>query len=97
MTRLAVALILTGLTLSACQEDDKTATNDTPAVSDEARCAIESITPLIGESQSALEGLDIPEPFRIVLPGMALTMDHNPKRTNIDIDDAGQIKRVWCG
>lgn len=97
MTRLAVALVLTGLALSACQEDDKTAANDTPAASSGANCAIDLIMPLIGESQSALEGIDIPEPFRIVLPGMALTMDHNPKRTNIDIDDTGQIKRVWCG
>ena len=36
-------------------------------------------------------------PFRILPPGSAMTMDHSPARVNFDLDDAGNITRVWCG
>jgi hypothetical protein len=93
MTRIAALLVLSLITLSACQED-------TPAMPEgtaHQTCAAALVTPLIGEPQSALDGLTIPQPFRIILPGMAVTMDHRPERTNIEIDDAGHISRVWCG
>lgn len=36
-------------------------------------------------------------PFRILPPGSAMTMDHNPARVNFDLDEAGTITRIWCG
>lgn len=40
---------------------------------------------------------DVPEPKRIIPQDAMITMDHNPSRTNFDLDDAGMIRRVWCG
>jgi hypothetical protein len=53
---------------------------------------------------SAIEGLDIetvtlPAELeqRVIGPGMAVTMDFRPNRLNVEIDDAGMIRRVYCG
>lgn len=40
---------------------------------------------------------DAERPYRILPPGSAMTMDHNPNRVNFDVTDAGVISRVWCG
>ena len=40
---------------------------------------------------------DVPEPKRIIAQGAMVTMDHNPSRTNFDLDEKGMIRRVWCG
>lgn len=92
MKRLAAMLTLSLIALSACKED-------TPAMSDTSQhtCAAGLILPLIGEPKSALDGLTIPGPLRIIGPGMAMTMDHNPERTNVETDEADHIRRVWCG
>ncbi|ATG48633.1 hypothetical protein CEW89_14340 [Celeribacter ethanolicus] len=83
------------LSLSACKENAPNVTENTPPA--EETCAAALITPLIGEPQSALDALMVPEPLRIILPGMTVTMDHRPERTNIEVDDTGRISRVWCG
>jgi hypothetical protein len=36
-------------------------------------------------------------PYRILEPGAMMTMDHNPKRINVEHDGKGTVKRVWCG
>jgi len=40
---------------------------------------------------------DMPVPVRILPPNSMRTMDHNPQRINIDIDENNVITRVWCG
>lgn len=35
-------------------------------------------------------------PYRLVKPGDAMTMDHNPDRINVEHSD-GTVMRVWCG
>lgn len=34
---------------------------------------------------------------RVIKPDMAVTMDYREDRLNIDVDDAGKIKRLHCG
>lgn len=34
---------------------------------------------------------------RVIPPGGAVTMDHDPMRLNIELDDAGNIRRMRCG
>ena len=35
--------------------------------------------------------------IRWLTPGMAVTMDYNPTRLNIEIDKTGEIFRINCG
>lgn len=35
--------------------------------------------------------------YRIVKPGMPMTMDYRAERINIEHDDANLVTRVWCG
>lgn len=63
-----------------------------PAVCDPA-----SFSFLIGKPVSALDGVLTPEFMRIVEPDSMLTMDHNPERLNVHLDDKGIIREVRCG
>ncbi|PTQ74864.1 I78 family peptidase inhibitor [Celeribacter persicus] len=95
MTRISALLALSLFFLSACKEEPRAATENMTAPAE--TCAASLVTPLIGEPKSALDGLGIPEPLRIMGPGIAMTMDHIPERTNIEIDKSDHIRRVWCG
>lgn len=37
------------------------------------------------------------KPFRVLSPNSMMTMDHNPERINIHLDNAGIIEDVKCG
>ena len=68
-----------------------------PVVEQTASCAPGVLTRLVGQPASALEVLDLQENTRVLTPGTPTTKDFRPDRTNIDINDAGIITRVWCG
>lgn len=34
---------------------------------------------------------------RVIKPGDSVTMDADPQRLNIEVDDAGRIRRLRCG
>ncbi len=36
-------------------------------------------------------------PYRVLKPGSPMTMDFSEQRINLDLDDQGVIRRVWCG
>ena len=56
-------------------------------------CAFDSwIGTKLDEETIKAEG----RPYRIVKPGDAMTMDHNPDRINVEHSD-GTVMRVWCG
>lgn len=97
MTRLLVLTCLSSLALVACKDDLPTARNDTVVPAADQDCAIALITPLIGERPEVLDQIVIPEPFRVIEPGMMVTQDYRPDRTNIVVDAHGYISRVWCG
>ncbi|MBW6416476.1 I78 family peptidase inhibitor [Celeribacter sp. PS-C1] len=92
-------LVLSFCALMACKDEAPASEDRDPAIPspDDLSCATDLITPLIGELPAVLDTLDIPEPVRVIRPGMAMTEDYRPNRTNIDIGRDGRIARVWCG
>lgn len=91
-----VALILGACALIGCKEETQEP-NGGPESMAATECALELLTPLIGQDKSALDAFDLPEGTRIIPPGRMVTMDFRPERTNIDLDATGQIIRIWCG
>ena len=52
---------------------------------------------LVGQSRASLQGQVLPAPVRLIGPGTAVTMDHNPGRLNLRYDARGVIREVSCG
>lgn len=40
---------------------------------------------------------EVPDPKRVIPPNTAITRDYRFNRTNLDVDDAGIITKIWCG
>lgn len=51
----------------------------------------------IGKRVSEKAARDTGKPFRILGPGAVMTMDHNPKRINIHVNERGIVEDVDCG
>lgn len=60
-------------------------------------CGAAELQGLVGQPQSVLETMRFSQDLRVIPPGTAVTMDYREDRLNIDLDEAGQITRVWCG
>lgn len=54
-------------------------------------------TMFIGQSIHVLDNKRINKPVRIVRPGDAMTMDHNPQRLNFILDQNEIIRNIMCG
>ena len=52
---------------------------------------------LVGQPVAALESQGLPQPVRLIGPGMAVTMDHNPGRLNVRYGERGIIREIYCG
>lgn len=59
-------------------------------------CGAAQLQDLVGQPESALDGMRFDAPVRIIRPGMAVTMDYRPDRLNIEIDARNRIARVHC-
>lgn len=87
LTTILFALFgLAGCAASGPDRDDMTGPSD---------CAV-PYKDLIGSNIAALSLPDDLK-YRIIYPGMAVTMDYNPERVNIEVTDSGVITRVSCG
>ncbi|MCK4711580.1 MAG: hypothetical protein KAT26_01740 [Marinosulfonomonas sp.] len=60
-------------------------------------CGATEYLDLIGQSADALAAAKIPEPKRIITPGMIVTQELNTKRLNVDVGKNNRIIRFWCG
>ena len=60
-------------------------------------CGLADNEALIGQPVSAFDEAAWEKPVRIIAPGGIVTMEYNPQRLNIDLDNRGQIVRFWCG
>jgi hypothetical protein len=69
----------------------------TPGLPPDDACGAPGLQGLIGQDRRVLASMTFPTPTRVIEPGMAVTMDYNPARLNIELDDAGRIIRVTCG
>lgn len=52
---------------------------------------------LIGQSSETLDLAALPKNTRVIFPDTMVTRDYRVERLNIDVDEAGNIQRVWCG
>ena len=59
-------------------------------------CGAEGLKDLVGQNAEVLSEIALPENRRLLRPGMAYTMDYQPDRLNISIDEDGLIDRIWC-
>ncbi|HBZ42590.1 MAG TPA: hypothetical protein DEO85_00685 [Maritimibacter sp.] len=80
--------------LSACQEEDSTAN-----VGTEDACNASAYQSLIGQDEAAVTeaGIEPGRKARVFGPGDALTLDFLPDRINVELDETGQVVRVYCG
>ncbi len=60
-------------------------------------CGAEALQDLVGTSVGGLEAEALPEPRRVIFPGMAVTQDFVPERLNIEVGPDDRIARVYCG
>lgn len=59
-------------------------------------CGADQYQDLLGEPESALDGVDLPPTSRVLRPGDVIPLDFSPDRLTIDIDDIGRISSVTC-
>ncbi len=66
-----------------------------PGAPDTRRAA--GLQVLVGQRVELSKGRSRPGPKRILGPNDVATMDFNPKRTNVYIDEGNRILRITCG
>jgi hypothetical protein len=68
-----------------------------PPIPPQDSCGAPDLQFLRGQPETVLQTMKFGVPVRIIQPGMAVTKDYNPMRLNIEIDEAGQVFRIYCG
>jgi len=69
---------------------------DTPVLG-EGGCDAEMLGYLVGQQIGEIDTTTLPQPMRIIRPGMAVTMDYRTDRMNIELDEHDRVLRVYCG
>ena len=62
-----------------------------------ADCGVERLSQMTGQHFSALDGVALPGPLRVLHPMQAITTEFSPQRLNVRVDDAGRIRALTCG
>jgi len=60
-------------------------------------CGAGALQGLVGLDAAALQTMRFSQPVRVIRPGMAVTMDYQDGRLNIEVDGSERISRVSCG
>jgi len=60
-------------------------------------CGASELQYLVGKPGVMLDGMRFSQEVRVIEFGMAVTMDYNPERLNIQLDRLDVIERVSCG
>jgi len=96
MRRLALCFV--GLGLAACVPEARTPDlPPQPAPEELASCGGDLMMDQIGQGVDTADLSGTKDDVRILPPGAIMTMDHRPRRLNVDLDDGGLIVRLWCG
>jgi hypothetical protein len=91
MKRAILALVAGPLLLAGCVEP-------APVPGDPGgNCGAAELQYLVGQPGVVLDGMRFSQDVRVVEFGMAVTMDFNPERLNIWLDQRDVIERVTCG
>ena len=96
--KLIITIPATLLALAACADRPPTATMGINA----ATCRAAGAEAVLGRQVSDLvldEALRASGGLRtrVIPPGGMVTLDHDPMRLNIEVDDSGKIRRMRCG
>lgn len=84
------------LAVAACATPQPATPIDTPALG-EGGCDAGMLAYLVGQDIGEIDTGTLPRPHRIIRPGMAVTMDYREDRTNLELDETGEVVRVYCG
>jgi len=63
----------------------------------EDTCGAARFTYLVGQPQTALQGVGFPGGTRIIPPDIAVTQDFRADRLNVVVDGNAEVARVYCG
>lgn len=63
--------------------------------SEATACGAENYMGLVGRDWDGT--VKLPPRARLIHHGDYVTQDYVPERLNIDLDEKGRVKRVWCG
>ncbi|MGB4075352.1 I78 family peptidase inhibitor [Pseudomonas sp.] len=93
---------LASLTLLALLAGCSSSQPAQPAAEITGECNVDNLQDMLGQNASAelieqLQQQANAKTLRVLAPGDAATMDYNPQRLNIDIDESEVIIRLTCG
>lgn len=92
MLRLALIVLIT-LAPGRCQQPQEEV-----LVSDSIKpCPAAQYQRYVDKPLASLDVKSLPEPYRIIGPGMAVTLDYRTDRLNVSHDARGIIRRISCG
>lgn len=94
MKRLA---LLPAIALAACATTGDTPSSDLVAYEGGAACESRAIQRLARYHISEIDLETMPERYRIIRPGMAVTMDYIETRANLVLDEDDNVVRGYCG
>ena len=60
-------------------------------------CGAEEMSHLMGIGRAQLETIAFSQPYRILGPNDAMTMDFRGDRVNFALDESGTVTRIFCG
>ncbi|WP_420432821.1 I78 family peptidase inhibitor [Hyphobacterium sp.] len=89
-------VLLPMLAVAACATPQPATPIETPTLG-EGGCDADTLGYLVGQDIGEIDTATLPRPHRIIRPGMAVTMDYREDRTNLELDETGQVVRVFCG
>ncbi|MFN3210264.1 MAG: I78 family peptidase inhibitor [Roseovarius sp.] len=90
--------ILAMMTVAGCGPESMT--DDGPSRAEEDGpdiCESAAHAEFVGQPIGAFDQDALDQPVRVIPPGGIVTMEYTPRRLNIDLDDADNIVRFWCG
>ncbi|MDR3427353.1 I78 family peptidase inhibitor [Silvimonas sp.] len=94
----SLSLILLAVALAGCSASQP----DAMTMASPGACNAEPVQALVGKT-STPELVEMARQqsasklVRVIKPGDAVTMDFNTQRLNLDVDEAGVIKKAACG
>lgn len=93
--RARVLMILgAALALAACKPQPAPLAQ--PALPAPQECGADGLQGLVGQPRAVINSMTLPPATRVLGPDSPVTADFRPDRLNIEIDNAGLIKRVSC-
>jgi hypothetical protein len=60
-------------------------------------CGAAAFRDLVGQPDTALDGVTLPDPHRVIAWGSVVTLEYDPARLVIHLAEDGTIETVTCG